>query len=136
MWRTTDKVKGIVTSVDNGGLEPADRDWILFVIKALIISCLGIFYLMWQMFTRRSPGGSFTLWYLLFGRGRTQIPVQYFRIRDSNQNLQPVRSKGYISNHVKVGDYIVAEGQIRDSVLHLSGGKNLTTGASLRVRRR
>lgn len=129
-------ISGTVTSIDNRGLEPADRDWILLSIRVVLILCLGFFILVWRICTHRSLGVSLILGYLLFGRGQKQVPVQYFRIRDISQNLHVVRSKGYIDGQIMVGDRVVAEGHLRDSVLHLSVGRNLTTGTSFRVRRK
>ena len=130
------KIKGTVTSIVDGVPEPADRDWLMFGMRALLILCLGGFLLIWRMFSRRSVGGNLLFGYLLFGRGQIHVPVQHFRIRDSSLNVHVVRRKGYMDGHIVVGDEVVAEGHVRDSVLHLSNGWNLTTGTSLRVRRR
>ena len=136
MWDPIYQISGTVTRIDDGGMEPADRNWYRFVLTLLLAIFISFFLFAWWLLTRRSPLRGLFYGYFLFGRGQNMIPVWYFRVRDSSLNEYIVRIKGYIDTNVVPGDKVEVFGRMRNSVVHLSGGKNLTTGALFKLRKK
>lgn len=136
MWGSIYQVNGMVTRVDDGGVEPADRDWFKSVLKLLLVPFIGSFLLIWWLLTRRSPLRGLMYGFLIFGRGHNMVPVEYFRVRDSSMNEYIIRRKGYMDSNVATGDHVEVLGHMHNSVLHLSSGRNLTTGAPFKVKKR
>lgn len=132
------QINGTVTSIDHASHEPSEWNWFLIV---LLLPLFGIFllplFILWRMFSSRSSTGSLTFFALGYlQRGKKEVPVQYFRVRDGQNIEHLIRRKGYLVGHVMPGDRVEVQGRIREGVLYLSRGRNVTTGSSLTVRQR
>ena len=106
---------------------------------SLILGVLGLFLL----FKFLSPHNLFAMlgiFHLLnpFRRESrvAQVPVQYFRVRDSSQREYIVMRKGHLlSGNLMPGDEVALWGSLRRGTLHLQRGMNLRTGAQIALRR-
>ena len=130
------QISGTVISISDGGLEPADRNWLLFVFGLLLIVMLSYILLAWWLISRHSPGRGLFYGSLLFRRGPKLVPVRYFGIRDNYSTEHIVRVKGVLDGNVSSGDRVAVVGRLRGSTLNFSRGKNLTSGAYLCIRKR
>jgi len=129
------QLNGTVTHVDQAGHEPADWSWHRPRIVLLFLWVVGIYLFVKEILNSRSSSSGLS--FFLFGywlRGKKEVPVQYFRVRDHLEREHLVRRKGYLDGHVMPGDNVELWGRLRDGILYLSRGTNLTTGASLTVR--
>jgi hypothetical protein len=149
-----EQITGIIIAVEPVREERRQRNWHRFAFLGLLaIAALALPFILLSfsallvivvvvlcilLFKFISPGRilqSLLFFRLLWpGQHDNRIPVQYFRVRDSQQREYIVRIGGRLRGHIMPGDEVILEGNFQHGIFEMQEGTNLRTGSLLEVR--